>query len=127
MSAPSYLQMARDRVQSPAPDNRTDPGSTAAPLLWERLLTMAEDLDGHEPVGLCGALRGLRSLGAVLVRGEHGWRLEASPGYWTTAEEWTADTDRWLMPHVVALRALLATLPNRNQVATATTTTQEVS
>ena len=91
-------------------------------MLWDRLLLMAAGVDGTDPDGLCGALRGLRCCGARLVLGDRGWRVEADQSYWTTPEEWSADTERWLMPHLVSLRELLATLPNHNQVATATAT-----
>jgi hypothetical protein len=80
-------------------------------LLWTAVLAWTYDLDGAEPDGLFGALRGMRCLGARLEETAAGVRL--CPGELSRSEYAELRT-RYLMPHARLVERLLAELSPRN-------------
>jgi len=64
--------------------------------LWRALLEKADDLDGNDPLGLFGALHGLRCLGASLTRVDG--RVVLGHGRMSEAE-YLEERNTWLLPH----------------------------
>jgi hypothetical protein len=85
--------------------------------LWLGLLAAARTLDGDAPLGLFGALHGLRCLGARLHPTRTGVRLRAGEMRW---DEYLALREEYLMPHAATLRRLLALPPTTDEVESLT-------
>jgi hypothetical protein len=75
--------------------------------LWSAALARCYDLDGDDPDGLFGALRGMRCLGARLEETASGVRLR--PGE-LSRTEYAELRERYLMPHAPLVERLLAGL-----------------
>jgi hypothetical protein len=78
--------------------------------LWSAVLAQTYDLDGANPEGLFGALRGMRCLGARLEETASGVRLR--PGE-LSRTEYAALRERYLMPHASVVERVLAGLTPR--------------
>jgi hypothetical protein len=87
-------------VTDPRPDLAEDSA------LWALLLEWAYDLDGDNPAGAFGALRAIRCLGARLVHGPRGLKIE--PGEWGSEARWPAEREWLLVPHTKNIKRLLA-------------------
>jgi hypothetical protein len=81
--------------------------------LWLGLLAAARALDGDAPLGLFGALHGLRCLGARLHPTRTGVRLLAGE---MKRDEYLDLREEYLLPHAVTLRRLLTLPPALDEV-----------
>ncbi len=112
----SLVDLARPASAGP-PAHPFDPrlDLTGDHVRWVALLTAAWNVDGADPLGVYGALYGMRCCGAQLVsEGQPGacapggwtrWRL--LPGAELTQTEWLALRTKWLVPHQDVLTRLL--------------------
>ena len=69
---------------------------------WRRLLRLAWERDGEEAAGVYGVLLGVRCMGARLESGR------IRPPVDMDESEWSADRERYLVPHRAAIVELLA-------------------
>jgi hypothetical protein len=96
------------RLRDERPDPRSDLLEDSH--LWRRLLAIAWELDGEQPVGLCANLSCLRCLGATLVSLDGHLRLRATGDYWISESAFQAECRVFLDPYKPALLGMLATL-----------------
>ena len=71
--------------------------------LWRGLLGLAYPIDGKDPTGLLGTLRGIRACGGSLVPSDDGQQLELWPPDGVTRDELV----EWIGPRAGLLRDLL--------------------
>lgn len=91
-------------IRDPRPDLAFDSQE------WSALLTDVETSDKE----LAGILHGFRCAGLRLHRGGKGYVLrpeyEPRKSKWANADEYKADTDKWLRPHIKQIVSALQTL-----------------